>query len=353
MLLLAGCASLETVLRENDLPSGDEVANMDAIVLAGGYATRLWPITKHRPKMLLPIGEETVIDHLFSELEADSRVEKVYVSTNERFAETFREHIAASSFEKPRVSVEETEEENEKFGVVGALAQLVGRENVTDDTLVIAGDNLISFDVSEFIDFFEEKRTPMLAAYDVGSYDRASQYGIVDLDGEQVVDFQEKPDEPASTLASIACYGFPAESLGRLEEYLADDNNPDEPGWFVQWLVEREDVFAFTFDEAWYDIGTPESYLEAVSWHLGGDSYIHPDATIENTEIGRNVHVMAGAHLDGVTAERSVIFPDVTVTNCELRGTIIDESTQVEGINLASALIGAYTKINSEAKENE
>ena len=324
---------------------------MDAIVLAGGYATRLWPITKHRPKMLLPIGEETVIDHLFAELEADERVETVYVSTNERFAETFEEHIAASRFEKPRVSVEETEEEDEKFGVVGALAQLVERENIQDDTLVIAGDNLISFDVSEFIDFFEGRGAPVLAAYDVGSYDRASQYGIVDVDGERVVEFEEKPDEPASTLASIACYGFPAKALGRLEEYLADDNNPDEPGWFIQWLVGREEVYAFTFDEAWYDIGPPESYLDAVAWHLDGDSYIHPDATIENSEIGRNVHVMAGARLENVTADQSVIFPDVTLSDCELRGAIIDEDTHVEGINLAGALIGAHTKINGESNE--
>ncbi|WP_122089704.1 sugar phosphate nucleotidyltransferase [Halalkalicoccus subterraneus] len=321
---------------------------MDAIVLAGGYATRLWPITKHRPKMVLPVGEETVIDQVFSGLEADDRIEDVYVSTNERFAEEFEAHIEASRFEKPRVSVEETSEEDEKFGVVGALAQLVERETLSEDTLVIAGDNLISFDISEFIDFFETKGEPVLAAYDVGSYDRASQYGIVDLEGDRVVGFEEKPEEPASTLASIACYGFPAEDLDRLDEYLADDNNPDEPGWFIQWLVERGEVYAFTFDEAWYDIGTPESYLDAVEWFLDGDSHIHPDATVENSTVGENVHVMAGAHLDGVTAERSVIFPDVTVTDCELRGTIIDEGTHVEGINLAGALIGAHTRINGD-----
>ncbi|MFC6904695.1 NDP-sugar synthase [Halalkalicoccus tibetensis] len=321
---------------------------MDAIVLAGGYATRLWPITKHRPKMFLPIGEETVIDQVFAGLEADDRIDDVYVSTNERFAEEFEEHIAASEFEKPRVSVEETRDEGEKFGVVGALAQLVEREGLDDDTLVIAGDNLISFDIGEFVDFFESKGEPVLAAYDVGSYDQASQYGIVDMEGDRVVGFQEKPDEPASTLASIACYGFPAEALGRLEEYLADDNNPDEPGWFIQWLVEQGEVYAFAFDDAWYDIGTPESYLEAVAWHLGGDSRIHPEATVEDCDIGANVHVMAGAHLESVAAEDSVIFPDVTVKDCELRGTIIDEATHVEGINLAGALIGAHTRINGE-----
>ncbi|ADJ15918.1 sugar phosphate nucleotidyltransferase [Halalkalicoccus jeotgali] len=321
---------------------------MDAIVLAGGYATRLWPITKHRPKMFLPVGGETVIDQVFAGLEADERIEDVYVSTNERFAEDFEEHIAASRFEKPRVSVEDTSAEDEKFGVVGALAQLIEREGLAEDTLVIAGDNLISFDVSDFIDFFERKDAPVLAAYDVGSYERASQYGIVDIEGDRVVGFQEKPDEPESTLASIACYGFPARTLPQLGEYLEDGNNPDEPGWFIQWLVDQGEVYAFTFDEAWYDIGTPESYLEAVSWFLDGDSHVHPDATVEDCEIGENVHIMAGAHLEGVTAVNSVVFPDVTARNCELRGTIIDEGTHVEEINLAGALIGAHTRINGE-----
>ncbi len=321
---------------------------MDAIVLAGGYATRMWPITKHRPKMLLPIGDDTVIDHLFAELEADDRIEDVYVSTNERFADAFREHLEESRFEKPRPSVEETREEDEKFGVVGALAQLVEREGLDDDTIVVAGDNLISFDLSEFVDAFEREGTPILAAYDVGSYDRASQYGIVELEDGQVVDFQEKPDEPPSTLASIACYGFPAETLGLLDEYLADDNNPDEPGWFIQWLVEREPVHAFTFDDAWFDIGTPESYLEAVGWYLDGDSHVHPDVTIEDSEIGEDVQVMAGSRLEGASLHRSVVFPDVTVRNCELRRTIVDQGTRIEDIDLSGALIGAHTKIDAE-----
>ncbi|PSQ41585.1 glucose-1-phosphate thymidylyltransferase, partial [Halobacteriales archaeon SW_5_68_122] len=121
---------------------------MKAVVLAGGYATRLWPITKNRPKMLLPVGEITVIDRIFRELEDDDRIEEVYVSTNERFADEFEAHIADSDFEKPRLSVEDTSEESEKFGVVGALGQLVDRESVDDDLLVIAGDNLMGFDVS-------------------------------------------------------------------------------------------------------------------------------------------------------------------------------------------------------------
>lgn len=318
---------------------------MDAVVLAGGYATRLWPITKHRPKMLLPVGETTVIDRIFHELESDHRVDDVYVSTNERFVDDFRAHLAASSFEKPLLSVEETVEEDEKLGVIGALAQLINREDIHEDTLVIAGDNLISFDVSDFIDFYADHATTCLAAYDVGSLDRAKSYGVLALDGTRVVGFDEKPDRPESTLVSIACYAFPADTLARLDAYLTDGNNPDEPGWFLQWLHPRDPVHAFAFDGAWFDIGTPESYLDAVAWTLNGDTLIEDSASVKNTDLGENVHVMAGARVVDSRLDRTVVFPDATVADCDLRSSIIDEETHLENLDLAEALIGAHTRI--------
>jgi len=327
------------------LPGHGDAYFMDAVVLAGGYATRLWPITKHRPKMLLPVGESTVIDRIFAEIESDDRIEDVYVSTNERFAEDFRAHLAEGDYEKPELSVEDTSEESEKFGVVGALAQLVEREGIDSDTLVIAGDNLISFGVSDFLDFFEAKGSACLAAYDVGSRERAKSYGLVSLDGDQVVDFQEKPDEPKSTLVSIACYGFPAETLGELSAYLDDDNNPDEPGWFLEWLHTREAVYAFTFDGAWFDIGTPESYLDAVAWTLDGDNCIEDGAAVDDSDLGHNVHVMADATVVGSNLDASIVFPGATIRGCDLRATIIDEDTHVENLDLAEALIGAHTQI--------
>ena len=318
---------------------------MKAVVLAGGYATRLWPITRNRPKMLLPVGGTTVIDRILTELESDDRIEDVYVSTNERFSEDFEDHLAASSYEKPQLSVEETVDEDQKLGVIGALAQLVDREGLdTDDLLVVAGDNLISFDISAFLDFFEREGTASLAAYDVGSREQATQYGLVDLDGTEVVDFQEKPSDPPSTLVSIACYAFPAAEV-RFTEYLADDNNPDEPGWFIQWLQERRPVSAFTFEEAWFDIGTPESYLDAVAWALDGDSVVADDATVENTTIGENVHVMAGADVTDSSLERSLVFPEVTVEGCTLSDAIVDRESLVRGLELMEARIGAYSQL--------
>ena len=321
---------------------------MKAVVLAGGYATRMWPITRNRPKMFLPVGERTVIDEIFADLEDDDRVDEVFVSTNERFADTFADYIAESPFEKPTLSVEETVEEDEKFGVVGALAQLVERESVEDDLIVVAGDNMISFDLADFTDFFEDKGTPTLAAYDVGSKERAQSYGLVSLDGDQVVDFQEKPDEPESTLVSIACYAFPAETLPDLATYLEDGENPDEPGWFIQWLQSRQPVHAFTFDGAWFDIGTAESYLDAVEYALDGGSLIEDGATVEDTEVGDVVHVMGGATVAGSSLDRSVVFPNATITDCSVRSSVVDEHATIEDLDLSGALIGGYTSITTD-----
>jgi len=320
---------------------------MDAIVLAGGYATRLWPITRHRPKMFLPVGEMTVIDRIFTELEADDRIDRVFVSTNERFAADFRSYLDTVPYEKPRLSVEETTTEDEKFGVIAALAQLVRREDINDDTLVIAGDNLISFSVSEFLDHFTAHDGPTLAAYDVGDLDRARSYGVLAVEDGLVTRFREKPDEPESTLVSIACYGFPAATLDRLEEFLETTDAPDEIGWFVQWLVDRAQVGAFVFDEAWFDIGTPASYLDAVSWYLDGDALIHPDATVEDSTIGENVHVMEGAEIIDSHLERAVVFPNATIRSCDIRSSIIDKNTVMERLDLQGAQVGADTTLTA------
>jgi len=127
---------------------------MKAVVLAG--VTRRDSGRSPRPdrRCPLPVGEHRH-RRIFEDFEADDRIDEVFVSTNERFADAFADYLTDSPFKKPTLSVEETVEEDEKFGVVGALAQLVERENVDDDLIVVAGDNMISFDLSDFADFFE------------------------------------------------------------------------------------------------------------------------------------------------------------------------------------------------------
>ncbi len=335
---------MENHLSPTPLPDG-----MKCVVLAGGYATRLWPITRHRPKMLLPLGEGTVIDTILKSLEDESRIEEVYVSTNRRFKQSFESFLDDRHYEKAQLSIEETVAENEKIGVIGALAQLFEREGIRDDDLlVIGGDNLFSFNIGEFIDFFEHRGDPCLAAYDVGSRSDASAYGLVALDGDRVVEFQEKPDEPKSTLVSIACYAFPAETIQLFEDYLAGENNPDEPGWFIQWLQQRQDVFAFDFDGTWFDIGTPETYLDAVAWSLEKSQLVADDAEVSDSELGETVLIGTGASVHGSTLERTIVFGDVEVSDARLVDSIVDEEAVVSDVSLTHARIGAHSRITGE-----
>lgn len=317
---------------------------MHAIVLAGGYATRMWPITKDRPKMLLPLGERTVIGQTISQLEADDRIDEIYLSVNRRFVSEFELFIANSDFSRPRVSVEESTSEFEKLGVVGALSQLVEREGIDDDVLIIAGDNLVSFDMSDFIDAFRERNTPTIATYDIGSLEEAKKYGLVQVENDRVTNFQEKPDEPESTLVSIACYALPQETLV-FDEYLADGNNPDEIGWFIQWLQDSRDVYTYSFDDVWYDIGSAESYLDAVAWTLEGESIVADEATVENSTLEGNVHVMSGASIEDSTLRDTVVFQEATVSNSEIERSIIDQYASVTGLELSETLIGPHSKL--------
>jgi len=295
--------------------------------------------------MLLPVGESTVIDGIVDELEGDDRISEIFISTNEAFADEFETHFQQRGTDKISMSVEDTSDEDEKFGVVGALAQLVDREGLgEEDLLVIAGDNLFGFDISDFIDHFKNYDDPTLAAYDVGDLEKAKSYGLIDVEGDEIVDFQEKPDNPKSTLVSIACYAFPADAI-RFDEYLSGDNNPDEPGWFIQWLVDQGSVRPFSFDGIWYDIGTADSYLEAVEYALDDGQIIHNAATVENADIGENVHVLSGAHIENASLENTVVFQDAHVHDADVTDSVIDEKASVDGIDLAEALLGQHTRV--------
>jgi glucose-1-phosphate thymidylyltransferase len=318
---------------------------MKAVVLAGGYATRLWPITRNRPKMFLPLGDTTIVDRIYAKLEATERIDKVYVSTNERFVTDFEAHLADNAYEKPRLSVEETRAEAEKFGVVAGFKELIEREGIDDDLLVIAGDNVFDFEIGNFLEYFERRSAPTIAVYDVGTPDRATSYGVVDLEEDRVVGFQEKPDEPAKTCVSVGCYAFPRETLALLSTYLESGNDPDEPGRFVEWLYPREPTYGYTFDGTWFDVGTLKSYLDAVAWRLDDESLIAESAHLENTAVGSAVHVMSNATLIDTDVERAVIFPDVTLEATTVRGSVVDEWATLGGIDLYDAMIGAYSRI--------
>ncbi len=237
---------------------------MKAIVLAGGFAKRMWPLTKDKPKHLLPIGNKPMLDHVLTKLESVPEIDQIFISTNARFEEVFKQYLGAVKSKKTiSLFIEDTQTEQEKLGSVGALGYLLRQHQLEDDLelVVIGGDNLFDFEMPEFINYFHYKGGNVVALYNLGSLENAKLYGVVDVDKDhKITAFQEKPDKPKSTLVSTACYCFSPKGVKNILRYLDEGNDPDKIGHFIEWLYKADDVFGFVFKGYWFDIGSFESY---------------------------------------------------------------------------------------------
>lgn len=239
---------------------------MKALILAAGYATRLYPLTKDRPKPLLPlVGERTIIDTLVDELETLPDLDRVIVVTNHRFAGHFAAWAGSRTFSKPvQVLDDGTDTPESRLGAIGDAAWTIREAGIDDVLLVAAADNVFAFRFREFVAFAEKKGTDCISCYRLDDAERLKRTGIVALSEEgRVTRFEEKPPEPWSDLAVPPVYLYRRETLPLFAEYLADGNNPDAPGHFVPWLLARRLVYAFRFSGVVMDIGTPRSYEEA------------------------------------------------------------------------------------------
>lgn len=237
---------------------------MKALILAAGYATRLYPLTLDRPKALLPVGGKPMLDHLMEQLEQVEGLDEVYVVTNSKFAEAFREWAAARSGLPLRIIDDGTVDDDSKLGAIGDLDLTIREAELDDDLIVLAGDNLFSESIAPFPVFALRKGGPALGVYDVGDLDTIRRYSVIELDDDdRVTKLEEKPERPRSTLAGIALYFYPRSALRYVREYLKDGNNPDQPGRLVQWLYPRTAVYGWRVPGRWFDVGSKETLAEA------------------------------------------------------------------------------------------
>ena len=244
---------------------------MKALILAAGYATRLYPLTLDRPKALLPVGGKPMLDHLMEQLEQVEGLDEVYVVTNSKFAEAFREWAAARSGLPLRIIDDGTVDDDSKLGAIGDLDLTIREAELDDDLIVLAGDNLFSESIAPFAVFALGKGGPALGVYDVGDLDTIRRYSVIELDDDdRVTRLEEKPERPRSTLAGIALYFYPRSALRYVRQYLEEGNNPDQPGRLVQWLYPRTAVYGWRVPGRWFDVGSKETLAEADRAFTGG-----------------------------------------------------------------------------------
>lgn len=237
---------------------------VDVIVLAGGFAKRMWPLTKDRPKQLLPIAGRPMLGHTLDPLLGMDRVERLFISTNEAFKAQFEDFLR--DYDDPRIElfIEPSPSQDQKLGAIGGLGYLIKERGLEGDTMIIGGDNLFEFEFTEPLKAFDEGGRDLVAVYDVGTRERAKLYGIVDPDEKGIIRrFLEKPEDPPSTLAATALYVFRSDTMGLVNKYLDEGGKRDALGYFIAYLIERRPVLAWKFPGKWFDIGSLEVYHEA------------------------------------------------------------------------------------------
>jgi glucose-1-phosphate thymidylyltransferase len=235
---------------------------MKLIVLAAGYATRLYPLTLDRPKPLLEVAGRPMLDRLLERVLAIGGIDETVVVTNAKFESAFVEWAAGR--EGIVVLDDGTTSEDDRLGAIGDIGFVLEACGVDDDIVVVAGDNLFGSDIADFGRRARELEAPVLAVHDVGDLAEMAKYNQVQIDEVgRITYFEEKPAKATTTLAGIALYFYPRSALPLIRQYLGEGNNPDQPGRLIQWLYPRVPVFTWRVPGEWFDIGSHESLAEA------------------------------------------------------------------------------------------
>jgi glucose-1-phosphate thymidylyltransferase len=234
---------------------------MKAVVLAAGYATRLYPLTLDKPKALLEVGGKPMLDRVLERLQAMG-VEETIVVTNAKFTPHFEQW--ARGKDSVTIVNDGTTSNEDRLGAIGDLAFVLDSLDLEDDVVVVAGDNLFGEDISGFAAYGREVDAPVLAVHDVGDLALMREYNQVEIEPDgRVVFMEEKPEQARTTLAGIALYYYPRHALPLIGQYLAEGNNPDQPGRLPEWLYSRTPVYTWQLPGEWYDIGSAETLAEA------------------------------------------------------------------------------------------
>jgi len=239
---------------------------MKVILLCAGYATRLYPLTLDKPKPLLSVAGKPIIEYLLENIIQIKKIDAVYIVTNNKFADIFKDWENEFQFPLPIIIInDKTMSNDDRLGAIGDLYYTIQQSHIDDDVLVIAGDNLFDLNMIDFCNFAEKNKPyASIAVFDVKHKDLARKYGLVELNNEgQVIDFKEKPEKPRTTLASLALYFYPQETIKFIEKYIHEGNNPDQPGHYAAWLSRCYKVYAYPFDGHWFDVGDFDSLEKA------------------------------------------------------------------------------------------
>lgn len=238
---------------------------MKNIIIAAGYATRLYPLTENFPKPLLKIGNKSILERMLDDIDLIDDVDEHIIVTNHKFAPIFTEWLGGVDYQKPiRIIDDGTTSNDNRLGAVRDLLLAIEQCHIDDDIMVLAADNILNFSFQGFVDFFKQKRTSVIMYYHEPSLKKLQRTGVIDLDeGHRVLQMQEKPQEPVSEWAVPPFYIYSHADMPLIADCMNHGCGFDAPGNLAHYLVDVTTIHAWQMPGSRYDIGSLDSYEEA------------------------------------------------------------------------------------------
>ena len=242
---------------------------MKCLILAAGYATRLYPLTENFPKPLLKVGEKTILDWLIDDIDTLGSVDEYVVISNHKFAHHF-DAWASTKTQKIIVVDDGTSTNETRLGAVRDIQFAIDKLSLDDDMLVIAGDNVLDFSLTKFIAYAESKKASCIMRYFEPDDKKLLKCGVVTIDdSDKIINMTEKSPTPATHWCTPPFYFYTSEDAKKIEAAILDGCGVDAPGSYIAWLCKQTDVYAMEMPGKRYDIGNLESY-ERVQKEYGG-----------------------------------------------------------------------------------
>jgi len=239
---------------------------MKNIVIAAGYATRLGELTKNFPKPLLKIGENTILGRMLDDIDRIPEIDEHIIITNHKFAPIFEDWKVQQHYQKPMTIVDDGTETNDtRLGAVCDLLYAIDQLHINDDMLVVAADNLLFFSFQEFVDFAKAKGTSCIMCHEQQSIEKLQRTGVIVVDDQmRVLNMEEKPQEPKSHWAVPPFYIYLKKDLDLVRHAVENGCGKDAPGNLAHYMVEHATMHAWPMSAGRFDIGSLDTYYEAV-----------------------------------------------------------------------------------------
>lgn len=237
---------------------------MKCILLCAGYATRLFPLTENFPKALLKVGGRPLLDYILDEVNTIEEVDSIYLVTNNKYAGHFSDWANEKSNVKPITVINDgTLTNDDRLGAIGDINYTIKQCGIDDDVLIIAGDNLFTFKLNSFVDFYKTKNSPCICVREEQDINLLKRVGVCQVNEDmKLIGFEEKPAEPKSKYAGYAEYIYPKNVIPMFEEYLNEGYSNDAPGNFIQYIYNKKPTYAYAFKGDCYDVGTHDALAE-------------------------------------------------------------------------------------------